>query len=89
MADLLKAIGPAGVMIFLCGSGLLYVNTQVQQMRQEIQHEKFMRVTGTARLVEHDLLPIAVLLEDMRDLEESLKGRDGDLMSHMLKIALE
>lgn len=89
MADLLKAIGPAGVMIFLCGSGLLYVNTQVQHMRQEIQHEKFMRVAGTARLVEHDLLPIAVLLHDMKDLEESLKGHGGDLLSHMIKVALE
>jgi hypothetical protein len=89
MADILKAIGPAGVMIFLFGSGLLYISAQVHQMRQEIQHEKFMRIKGTARLVEHDILPIAELLEDMRDLEESLKGPDASLMTHMLKLALD
>lgn len=89
MADILKAIGPAGIIIILFGSGLLYVSTQVQKMRQEIQHEKFMRVTGTARLVELDVLPIAILLADIRDLEESMKGSEFNLMTHMLKVALD
>lgn len=48
-----------------------------------------MRIKGTARLVEHDILPISVLLADMQDLEESMKGPNSSFMTHMLKVALD
>lgn len=86
MGDLLNAFGPAGAFITVSGSILLFVISDRKQTRSNLKHLAFLHIKQSTQMVQYCNMPLSVLLEDIKDLEEFLEGSEhSDLLTTLVK----